>query len=124
MNQSVQIKEFPLPCDEIVDKLLMAVQDTGWKLSKMRYEMTLLEASQLKHHIHNGKETDVTYKLTAVWADLDGSTELELVVIEEDFDWTENECHNRCQALMDTLVHSFNITEPAADFVEEVESHN
>ena len=100
MNQCSMKREFFVQIDEIVDELLTAVRQAGWTLTKMQYEVCTLTATWKEKREFEGKKVDVTFHLTAHWQDFGDSLELDVLVEEKDFDFTDQECKTKCSAVL------------------------
>ena len=103
MNQCSMKREFYVGVDEIVDDLLTSVRQNGWTLSKMQYEICQLKATCNEKREADGKKVDVTFALTAHWQDYGDSIELDVVVEEGKYDFTDQECKTKCSAVLASL---------------------
>lgn len=128
MNEVTLKKEFAVDADDLVDELITVAKETGWRLAKMQYEVSTFTASHAELRIHNGNELKVNYTLTAKWKDLGDVLELELSVVEPDYDWTKSTCKEKCQEIMDSLSAESLQERPFADpknfMFDEFESKN
>jgi hypothetical protein len=103
MNQCSMKREFYVEIDDLVDELLTSVRQNGWTLSKMQYEICQLTATCTEKREADGKKVDVTFSLTAHWQEYDDSIELDVLVEEKNFDFTDQECKTKCSAVLASL---------------------
>ena len=100
MNQCSMKREFYVDVDDLVDDLLRAVRENGWTLEKMQYEICQLIAHCKEKREFDGKKVDVSFKLTAHWQDFEDSIELDVLVEENEFEFSEQECKTKCSAVL------------------------
>jgi hypothetical protein len=103
MNQCSMKREFFIEIDDLVDELLSSVRQNGWTISKMQYEICQLTATCIEKRETDGKKVDVTFSLTAHWQDYGDSIELDALVEEGNFDFTDQECKVKCSAVLASI---------------------
>jgi hypothetical protein len=96
-------REFYVDVDDLVDDLLTSVRQNGWTLSKMQYEICQLTATCKESRESDGQRVTVTFSLTAHWQDFGDSIELDVLVEEGNFEFTEQECKTKCSAVLGSL---------------------
>ena len=122
-------KEFHMEIDDLVDNLLGAVNGNGWTLGKMQYELGTLSAGKIeKKQDADNKSVTVKFVLTATWQDFTDALELEVLVKDEDNDWTDGYCAEKCATIIDAIEDKKsyeNLYSENTDFVfDEFESNN